>query len=471
MRQPLVTVRDVALTERPVTLRLPFRFGAVTLTEAPQVFVRVEVEADGRRGAGQSAELLAPKWFDKNPALTNGENFDQLRGSLFLAAELYRAAPEPVPAFALSAALAPAQWRRAAEAGMGGLVAGFGAALMERAVLDALCRIEGVDVAEAVRRNLPGITAHATPDLYDADVDAWLATRRLPERIAVRHTVGMADAITTAEVAGRRGDGLPESLEEAIAAYGHRHFKLKVGGDLAADVDRLVRIASVLDRIEGDYLVSLDGNEQFADAAAVLALVDAIEATPALERLWASTAYIEQPIARARALTEPVHALAARKPVAIDESDEDIGVFPVARALGYRGISSKSCKGFYRALLNAMRAVRWTAATGEPNFIIAEDLTTQAGVAVQQDLALAALTGATHVERNGHHYVDGFGTAPAEEAARFAAAHPDLYAGDPVRLRIEDGSVSLASLAVPGLGVGPFPDVEAMRPVPTEPAA
>lgn len=37
----------------------------------------------------------------------------------------------------------------------------------------------------------------------------------------------------------------------------------------------------------------------------------------------------------------------------------------------------------------------------------AEDLTTQSGLALQQDLVLAALIGAGHIERNGHHYVDG----------------------------------------------------------------
>ena len=42
----------------------------------------------------------------------------------------------------------------------------------------------------------------------------------------------------------------------------------------------------------------------------------------------------------------------------------------------------------------------------------AEDLTTQSGIALQQDLALATLIGATHVERNGHHYVDGMAGAP-----------------------------------------------------------
>ena len=57
-------------------------------------------------------------------------------------------------------------------------------------------------------------------------------------------------------------------------------------------------------------------------------------------------------------------------------------------------------------------------------FMSAEDLTTQAGVAVQQDLALATLVGATHVERNGHHYVDGMAGAPEEEQLRIPLRTP-----------------------------------------------
>ena len=69
----------------------------------------------------------------------------------------------------------------------------------------------------------------------------------------------------------------------------------------------------------------------------------------------------------------------------------------------------------------------------------AEDLTTQAGLAVQQDLALVALLGLGHVERNGHHYVRGLAALPRTEQAAFLAAHPDLYVrdGDLVRLRID----------------------------------
>ena len=45
-----------------------------------------------------------------------------------------------------------------------------------------------------------------------------------------------------------------------------------------------------------------------------------------------------------------------------------------------------------------------------------EDLTIQAGLALQQDLALVSLLGLTHVERNGHHYVNGMAGLPAARA-------------------------------------------------------
>ena len=50
-----------------------------------------------------------------------------------------------------------------------------------------------------------------------------------------------------------------------------------------------------------------------------------------------------------------MHALAAERPVLIDESDETLDAFPRARALGYTGVSSKLCKGLYKSLLNRAR--------------------------------------------------------------------------------------------------------------------
>ena len=51
-------VHEVQLFERHVTLRLPFRFGAATVTQCPQAFARVLAEVDGRRVEGASAELM-----------------------------------------------------------------------------------------------------------------------------------------------------------------------------------------------------------------------------------------------------------------------------------------------------------------------------------------------------------------------------------------------------------------------------
>ena len=66
----------------------------------------------------------------------------------------------------------------------------------------------------------------------------FLAALTPAASIAARHTVGLVDTIAghPREV----DDGLPESLEEVVAAYGHTFFKLKVGGVADADLQRLI---------------------------------------------------------------------------------------------------------------------------------------------------------------------------------------------------------------------------------------
>jgi hypothetical protein len=86
------------ITTRPVGLRLPFRYGIVTLREAQEVQVRVDVESDdGSTSAGFAAELLAPKWFDKSPELSNDDNVRQLLRSVELALTAYGDDTEPTP--------------------------------------------------------------------------------------------------------------------------------------------------------------------------------------------------------------------------------------------------------------------------------------------------------------------------------------------------------------------------------------
>ena len=86
-------------------------------------------------------------------------------------------------------------------------------------------------------------------------------------------------------------------------------------------------------------------------------------------------------------------------------------------------------------------------------------------MSVQQDLALVSLLGLSHVERNGHHFIDGMAAVPEHEQVAFARAHPDLYerTAGRTRLRIKDGQLALGSLACPGFGVGAEMDFAAMR--------
>ena len=93
-----------------------------------------------------------------------------------------------------------------------------------------------------------------------------------------------------------------------------------------------------------------------------------------------------------------------------------------------------------------------------------EDLTIQPGLALQQDTALVSLLGLTHLERNGHHYVNGMAALPDSEQRAFVQAHPALYqhSEGAARLRIEGGQIDLASLIrTPGFGgTGIDPGIE-----------
>ena len=431
--------------ERDVKLRLPFRFGVITVTEAMQAAIRVKVSlADGRSGTG-------------------------------IAADLYSARKSTTP-YALFADSYREQLARGAALELNPLVASYGPALLDRAIIDALGRILGISFTDIMRANLAGIEpAGLAPDLVGFDFMRFLVGLKIGPKIDVRHTVGLVDPIVAADQPPehRVDDGLPETLEEVARHYGCRYYKLKVGGKVDADLDRLTRIATVLDKEAGPYQATLDGNEQYDSVEGIAELWRRMTETPKLKRLVDAILFIEQPIKRAVALSKSVAPLAQQRPLEIDESDGDLGAFPAALKLGYAGVSSKNCKGFYKSLINAARVAKLNAEAGASRyFMSAEDLTTWAGVSVQQDLCLVSMLGLTHVERNGHHFIDGMGFAPEGEQRSFAAAHPDLYQkgkDTPARLKIEKGQLRIGSLDCDGFAVAGAMDFASMRPMPAAP--
>ena len=81
------------------------------------------------------------------------------------------------------------------------------------------------------------------------------------------HSVGASDPLEAADVRTPIDDGLPETLEEWIPRDGLMRFKIKLnGGNLDADVERIVRIDRIVNRVQAgrgvaDWKYLLDFNE------------------------------------------------------------------------------------------------------------------------------------------------------------------------------------------------------------------
>ncbi|MGI1661536.1 enolase C-terminal domain-like protein [Palleronia sp. KMU-117] len=437
----------------PVRFRLPFRFGDTRVTGTDQAFATVEIEANGTRATGRSAQLLVPRWFDKRPERTNDQTVADLRATCDAALAAAGVWQRPaLLARAMTALRADATARLAPDTPR--LAAGFGPSLLEVALIDALCGAHGLPFAAAARADLFGLAEDAPPDLSTGAVQTALGALGPHDRIAIRHTVGYDAPLSRADLTeDHPRDGAPVCLQDVIAETGIRAFKLKLKGDPDADIARLRAITGLIGPLPG-LRVTLDANEQYG-APAFAAFLDALDADAGLAPLRAGLVAIEQPFAREAALAAPLAPRLVGLPLMIDESDDHEGAFATAIGQGWSGTSIKTCKGVLRALLNHARVMQGRS-IGQPLFLSAEDLTCQLGLAWQQDTWIAATLGCPDIERNGHFHGGGMqGYAPKSQAA-LVAAHPDLYRTDAagrVHLAIRDGEVALGSLA--GVGLAP----------------
>jgi hypothetical protein len=457
-----------------VHTRMPFRFGVITMRAAPVLTLEVEVEdRQGRRATGYAADLLAFRWFDKRPEKSLADNCADLLRAVEAARDLYLEAGRAglrTP-FQLFLDTCPEIERWALAADFNRLGASFGSSMLERAVIDALGRLRGKSYAALVRDGDLGIELGAiSPELAGRAIAEFVPEQPL-ERLHVRHTVGLVDPITAAEVRESVDDGLPETLEDYLQRDGIRYLKIKVAGALDEDVARLEVLAAVMYRHHAHYRISLDGNEQYQELDGFLALIEQLKRAPRLQHFWRDVLFIEQPLERTVAMDPAIRpameALCRDKPVIIDEADGWLTAFKDAVALGYRGTSHKNCKGIYKSLHNMALARAHNERVGHRElFLSAEDLSNLPVVALQADLASVALLGIHHVERNGHHYFYGLGHLSAAEQADALARHPDLYErrGDTVFLRVRDGALACRSLQVPGMGFAAPPDMARLTP-------
>ena len=213
----------------------------------------------------------------------------------------------------------------------------------------------------------------------------------------------------------------------------------------------------MLDRIVEPYHVSLDGNEQYEDMAGVAELWRRMKAERRLARLVSSIVFIEQPVKRSAALERPVEGI--EKPVIIDESDDSLDAFPRAKALGYKGVSSKPARDLQVA--HQPGALR----TGRQYFMTGEDLTfNRASRCSRIGAGIAAGPDAPSERPSLRQRMAG---PAARRAAGVLTAHPDLY--EQSHGACACGSrrhASIDSLDCPGYASRALPDWNSMKEMP-----
>lgn len=460
-----ITIHEGDIHLLDLKTRMPFKYGIATMTEAPHAFVRLVVEVGGQRSTGIAADLLPPKWFTKDPARGLHDEIEEMLSVIEQAVRLAVGIRAASP-FEAWWCVQEQQRRWGDDKKLPPLLSQFGSSLVERALIDAVCRSLGRTFGQVMRGNELGVRlAEIHPELVHYGM-AGTWDRAINPMVA-RHTVGLADPLTDADIASeeRLDDGLPQSLVACVRAYDLCHFKIKVTGELERDGERLRRIMALLNEyapFTPQRAFTLDGNEFFRSVAAFREFWEQLSVDPALEDLFRGLLFVEQPFHRSIALEpEAVGGLkewSQRPRMIIDESDAELGSLPRALELGYHGTSHKNCKGVFKSIANACLLRQ----RGD-GILSGEDLANVGPVALLQDLAVASVLGVTSVERNGHHYFAGLSPFPGRWQKAILQAHPDLYhaskAGWPT-LTIRGGRISLDSVLAAPFGVQPLLDVD-----------
>ena len=278
------------------------------------------------------------------------------------------------------------------------------------------------------------------PDFAGEYLDRYVPVEPAPA-MAVFHSVGASDPLEADDVRAPIDDGLPNTLEEWIPRDGLIRFKIKLnGGNLEADIERILRIDRTVTRVQAargvaDWKYLLDFNEGCPNVEYLLECLRRVrDATPAgYERIL----YIEQPTARdlRKDRANVMHEAARLRPVVIDESLTDLESLLLGREMGYTGVALKACKGQTHAMLMA------AAAQKHGMFLCVQDLTCPGASLIHSAGIAARVPGNAGIEANARQFV------PAANRA-WEDRFPGLFT-------IRGGAMHTGQLTGPGLGAVP----------------
>ncbi len=469
-------VKDVRLTILNMRTRMPFRYGIATLTALPHLFVTLLLEENGKSQKGIAADGLPPKWFTKDPEADFRDEVEDMMNVVESAGEIAQHCEPASTVFDLWNEIYTSQKQRYRDSNHPPLLWGFGVSLIERALIDAYCRLHNQPIGDVLRDNSLGIRLDALHDELSKTQPGDCLPPQPLNAIQVRHTVGLSDPLHDSDIPEneRLNDGLPQSLEHCIKTYGLRFFKIKICADPETDIERLKKIAEIVRNYDlSNFYFTLDGNEQFESIEQFKNEYNTITSNPELEQFFQHVLFIEQPLHRNVALNGEVKAgfehWPDRPPFIIDESDGALGTAQEALTLGYHGTSHKNCKGIFKGIANACLIQKMQQEKGGKYILSGEDLANVGPVALLQDLTTLANLGITHAERNGHHYFAGLSMFEKSVQQQVLSHHADLYAPHAngfAALNIQQGEIKIDSLLQKPYGLA-F-DLDTSRYIPRE---
>ena len=405
------------------------------------------VTGDGRQAKGFGSMPLANVWAMGNPKMGYDQSLGamkRLTAKIATVTSYHQGYGHPVD---INWALEP-QYLRAADEitrAMGladpipKLFTLNAASPFDAAIHDAYGKAHGVSTYATYTRDLmANDLSHYLGSEFKDQYPAQYLAAKPRSHLPLSHLVSPLDAITAADVKKRLGDGLPETLEEWIAASGVTHLKIALTGqDVAGDVDRVERIDDAAEdalakRGVKQWNYSLDFEEGCPNVAYLMDFLARLKkkAAAALRR----TQYIEQPTHRdlqARP-ADTMHQAAKIVPVVIDESLTDLDSLMLAKEMGYSGIAVHAGKGQTQALMMAAAAQRLKM------LVCVQDLTCPGASLVHNAGLAARLPGAGSIEASSRQYVPN---ANKGWEKRF----PGVF-------EVGDGRVAAGVISGPGLG-------------------
>ena len=443
-------IRPVEVTPYflPVTMRVPLKFGAETLTTVTCLRVKMVVEdRQGRSAEGWGETPLSVAWGWPSSLAFDEREQAFLEFCLRLAGSWAggSAYGHPIEVGytylqeALPALLGSFNGERGEAEPMPWLAALISCSAFDIALHDAYGNLHEVPVYQTYNESF--MSTDLSRFLVPADKsavsfagcfpEAFLVGSR-PNQLAAWHLVGGKDFIDPGELTGDEpDDGYPVLLRDWIRADGLNCLKIKLtGNDAAWDYRRLVDVGCMAIEENVDWLTT-DFNCLVEEPAYVNEMLDRLVIEH--PRIYGKILYVEQPFPYDLEENQiDVHSVSARKPLFMDESAHDWEMVALGRRLGWTGVALKTCKTQTGALLSLC----WAKAHGMT--LMVQDLTNPMLAQIPHVLLAAHAGTIMGVETNGMQFYPEASTVEA-------AIHPGMY-------RRQNGELELSTIQGAGFG-------------------